>query len=410
MEKKINLFLVILYILIGFLPNFGAVDRVATQWVYLNIISLLSGLFFLKYSCYDLPAYVFKNKPLLLFLIFVLWALLSITYSINVNESIISVIRLLSIFIAGLMLGVHLFKIENLKYLFVWVILPILIIETLFPFYTLIQIINAIGNYSFQYANDLETFTPNKNITAAILSGHLGFVFIIKYYLKKWEILLLLLVSLSASMVFFISARASIIGIIMSLVLILFLTLIKAKENTRYVVKVITFVFIGFLISTLVVGSSSNLSLQKRLTSINTEDTSTNERLRYYKHGLDHIVSNPLIGIGIGNWKLKSIEYDKSNIKNYIVPYHLHNDFLQYGAEMGILATLLYLLIFLWILIINIKRMDKNYFLSTSLIFAISILFFDSNFNFPHHRPIMMVFFIFIISLTELNRRTQIEK
>ena len=58
--------------------------------------------------------------------------------------------------------------------------------------------------------------------------------------------------------------------------------------------------------------------------------------------------SNPIFGVGLGNWKLKSIDYDSKDITGYVVPYHAHSDFIQLGAELGILGFLLYLGIFLW--------------------------------------------------------------
>ena len=62
-----------------------------------------------------------------------------------------------------------------------------------------------------------------------------------------------------------------------------------------------------------------------------------NQRLRYYEDVLTHMISNPILGVGLGNWKLKSIEYDSKDIIGYVVPYHAHSDFIQLGAELGII-------------------------------------------------------------------------
>ena len=48
------------------------------------------------------------------------------------------------------------------------------------------------------------------------------------------------------------------------------------------------------------------------------------------------MTSNPILGVGLGNWKIKSIDYDSKDIKGYVVPYHAHSDFIQLGAELGI--------------------------------------------------------------------------
>ena len=80
--------------------------------------------------------------------------------------------------------------------------------------------------------------------------------------------------------------------------------------------------------------------------SFSTNDGSVNQRLRYYEDVLIHLKSSPILGVGLGNWKLKSIEYDANDIKGYVVPYHAHSDFIQLGAELGILG-LLYMSVFL---------------------------------------------------------------
>ena len=73
-----------------------------------------------------------------------------------------------------------------------------------------------------------------------------------------------------------------------------------------------------------------------------------NQRLRYYEDVLN-IWPQPILGVGLGNWKFKSIDYDKKDILGYTVPYHAHSDFIQLGAELGILLDFLYLTIFLFV-------------------------------------------------------------
>ena len=82
------------------------------------------------------------------------------------------------------------------------------------------------------------------------------------------------------------------------------------------------------------------------ITSSSKSDDSKNQRLRYYKAGVEQVSNNPIIGVGFGNWKLESIKYDKDASIQYIVPYHMHNDFLQIGAELGLIGFVLYLLFF----------------------------------------------------------------
>ena len=126
---------------------------------------------------------------------------------------------------------------------------------------------------------------------------------------------------------------------------------------------------------------------------LNTNDGSVNQRLRYYEDVLTHISQNPLLGVGIGNWKLSSIDYDKDDITGYIVPYHAHSDFIQLGAELGFIGFLLYLGIFLFaayyafILLFRTKLDKDDQWFVFLLITALGVYFIDANLNFPIARP-----------------------
>ena len=410
MRLNINYLFLILYLITGFIPNFGSIDRIAAHWLYLNIIGFLSIVFFLlKKPDKDIIKSIKANKPLLILIVFGVWAAFSILYSINVNESIISTVRLFSQILATIMIGLHLSHINSLKNIFVFVIFPIIVYEIFCPIAEIYKITSA-GYFTFEMSNYLKTFTPNKNITAAIITAHMGFFFVLRFFLKKLENLFILLFFLGTVAIIFISSRASILGLILSLSLIYIITFFRKRENIYFLNKVCLSVIFAFIVSNLYLGSDNTASVQSRIKSISTNDQSTNQRVRFYKHGITQLLKDPILGIGIGTWKQKSIEYDSESIQNYIVPYHLHNDYLQYGTELGIIGMFLYLLVFLVILIENIKRIDSNYFLSASLIISVSVLFIDSNFNFPHQRPIMMILLAIIISLTELNRTKEFEK
>ena len=74
------------------------------------------------------------------------------------------------------------------------------------------------------------------------------------------------------------------------------------------------------------------------------------------------MTSNPILGVGLGNWKIKSIDYDSKDIKGYVVPYHAHSDFIQLGAELGVLGFLLYSGLFLIAIIYSLKLLIKKDF------------------------------------------------
>ena len=142
-----------------------------------------------------------------------------------------------------------------------------------------------------------------------------------------------------------------------------------------------------------------NNLITERVNSINIDrsDDSVNERLRYYSHAIESIKKNPFTGVGIGNWKLKSIDYDNQDIRSYIVPFHTHNDILQVGAEIGILGLLSYVFLMLNLLIIKkiLNRVSSDY----DIIVLLMIISYgiDSMLNFPISRAISHMNFIFIL-------------
>ena len=104
------------------------------------------------------------------------------------------------------------------------------------------------------------------------------------------------------------------------------------------------------------------------------------------------------MGIGIGNWKIKSMKYDAKYATAYRVPFHAHNDFLQVAAESGVLASLFFILFLLYPFYVFIKHKiynntDLKYFIILLMILVYTI---DTLLNFPIARPISHIFLIFM--------------
>ena len=119
------------------------------------------------------------------------------------------------------------------------------------------------------------------------------------------------------------------------------------QELSLNLYYVFPLIFALILNQTLISDKGADALSRAATISVSTNDGSVNQRLRYYEDVLTHITKNPVLGVGIGNWKLSSIDYDKEDIEGYIVPYHAHSDFIQLGAELGFVGFLLYLGVFL---------------------------------------------------------------
>ena len=175
---------------------------------------------------------------------------------------------------------------------------------------------------------------------------------------------------------------------------------------------------IAYSLSTYVIASSDQGNVASRVSSIvtSTNDSSINTRLRYYGHALNHISRNPLLGAGIGNWKIYSIKYDKDDIQNYIIPYNAHNDILEATAETGILGGVFFLSFF-GILFYYVFQMLKNAIVKIQnvnfylmLSFPFIVYFVDLNLNFPTSRPFSLYILMIYISLVLFIKNNNYEK
>ena len=209
-----------------------------------------------------------------------------------------------------------------------------------------------------------------------------------------------------------IQSRASFIavGLITIAYIGLNIALYFKKNNSWKQILQIKYILIPLLISIYVnqifLSSRGADAISRAATiSISTNDGSVNQRLRYYEDVLTHLASNPIFGVGLGNWKLKSIDYDKKDITGYVVPYHAHSDFIQLGAELGIVGFLLYIGIFIWVVYYTYRllcfselSLDEKVFVFL-IITALGVYSIDANLNFPIARPQVLVVWALIIAL-----------
>jgi O-antigen ligase len=209
-----------------------------------------------------------------------------------------------------------------------------------------------------------------------------------------------------SSSLFFLLTRGALLAFLMLGILIVSFVIYNQQNHIKYKSKIIGLlvaISIGYFISNSVMSNddSSNLVAERVASiSVNTEDESIGQRLRYYKLSTQIIGKNFLTGIGIGNWKFQSIAYDASNIREYTVPYHAHNDFLQVASEVGIFGLLAYMCVFLIPILGSIKHIftAKNKLIGVCLLGALSVYLIDSMLNFPISRPISHVYFLFILA------------
>jgi O-antigen ligase len=390
-----------------FIPIFGAVDKVATHFLGLSILSCILSVYlcFFAIQTNDTIWLKLKREPILIVnLIFLIWGAFSFFYSKNIPEYVI-VISEYSLYFITIILLIVIASINrlNINYL---ILLPItaLFIEEYLLIIDFLELTsyNIFNNYN---VGELKGFAMNKNIAVASVLIKIPFILYALSIKKKivFDLILSIILILASGLIVIGSARSIILGLFLVLILSVFL-LVYLKN------KKAVFLFVGLILagvsSAYFVNLNTNKNLVERIESIQNfeNDQSASQRLRYYKHGVNHILSNPIIGTGLGNWKIESIQYESKYMSRYIVPYTLHNDFLEVGTELGIIGMILYLLIFILIirfLITSIRKTnnEKRKLLFFSILFCFAAYLVDANFNFPLARTEIQINIIFLTSL-----------
>ena len=423
--KHLFKFFIVLTLAVGFIPNIGAIDKVAPQWLFLNLIGsvfLLTSFYFNKNDLLE----IFKNKTFKVLGLFLIWISCSYFYAINPVESLVVSSQYFSWILLFILFYFSLKSIINPFNFISGIISLYLIIEI---FLILNPILSSGMEGGIQYRSNLYIgAAANINITAFSILYKIPFlVYFIQCSKLKSSIKLLISLLVVSSSFFIINTllltrSAILITILISLLYIFVGIYLKLEKKiiTRFSSIFIFSILISYGLNTLVSNFyGSELSSSNRLQTITNifssdstkKDGSISQRLNFYSQAIEQIQENPIFGVGIGNWKIKSIDYDKNNIVGYRVPYHVHNDFLELATEIGIIGMVLYLLIIL-ISVITVLRLlkrnfwghfNRNEFIKAfSMLLFFIIFFIDSMLNFPIARPIEIILFIMIISYVSL--------
>ena len=408
-------FFLVLYLCIGFIPNWAAVDKIAPQWLGMNILNSIVVLYLLYNRKHFFEAFskTLSSKLTWLYGFFILWAAGSFFYAINQTEQLVNITRQVNVFLMYACMLVLVGKIPNKISFLSWIIVFILTVEI---YYVLIQAMEMIETNGAIQPGALKGVTANRNITAFSLAIKMPFVYYLLHTQKKLFIkiglaVLTFTVFLGLTMI---QSRASFLatgfGIVAFMGALVILYLKSEKKNS----KMLFFSSLGVLLPLLLAITINQTVLKNKgadavsraatIGAITTDDSIT-ARIRYYTDVLNQFQSSPIFGVGLGNWKLKSIDFDKYDINGYVVPYHAHSDFIQLGAELGLFGFLSYLgiffvtLFFAYKIITNTNRSLQERLFVFLLIVALGIYSVDASLNFPIARPQVLVVWTLILAL-----------
>ena len=405
-------FLIIL-LCIAYVPNLDAVDKIAPQWLAMSIINLVI-LLFLYFHRKNIISHltVFFNTFLsYLYIFFIIWAALSYFYAINQTEVIVNISRQFNVMVMYFNMGILLSQIKGKIKFIVSAITIFLAIEVYAVFDQALEMINTSGRIS---GGALKGLTANRNITAFSIAVKIPFLFYFLYSAKKeqYKFFGSVLFTLSLISLSMIQSRASLLATFFAIVafttvnIFMFFKVEKLKKYWVLIAYTIVPVIFTLFVNQVYLAKKGAdvVSRAATIAKVTTDDSIT-ARIRYYSSVLEHLSSNPVFGVGLGNWKLKSIEYDKYDVKGYVVPYHAHSDFIQLGAELGWIGFFSYIGIFIIIIFFVFKLIQKsnnsidNKIFFFLLLTGLGVYSVDSSLNFPIARPHVLVIWTLILAL-----------
>lgn len=417
-------FIVMLFVaailVIDFLPPFQCSEIINPQFLYLSILNVLMGTFI-----YFNPSIiengfvsVFKKSIVVkTYLAFLILCALSVFAARNMNLSISRYFNLLTALGLFANLAILLYK---RKHLFYNVLLIVGIATFLQSFTELMNFMKVSKAESLATAlTKFKGNTGNINILAASLNVKIPFTLMGVLLFSDWKKWFMATAFFFASIgVFLTSARASLISFILITIIYLVIAITSKSLQKQRILNIVP---IGVLIiASLFVANNTFKRMQRqqslaryesvanRLATLNAKDASVSSRLFIWNNAKDITLSNPLLGLGLGNYLIESIAYDSIQYNNGDASLHSHNDFLEIFAETGIVNGLIFLSLFVLVLITAIKKIYKKEdsiekYIAVLTLMVLIVYGVDSMFNFPMFRPTMMVFFSFFLALSVIN-------
>ena len=393
-------------------PNWMAFDSNATKFYTFAILNLVvvALVFFIKEFRERTQVLFgfFTNKMGIAYSLIMVMALLSFSKAINTEEAILHFFKIFTAFSAAWMVSALVIYYKE-------GIVVLALAMTILLCYDFLVAMDGIKGVIKGTTTDLaiKGSYSNKNILASAMFIKIPFAIWLFYFRKENFLRIIggIGITLGTLAIFFMSTRTFYLATILTMVVFIIygaidFFILKRRETGVKVLIHVGLVVIAFGIFSFVQNYlypqevRQSTSFGARLAEVaNQENQSNNLRkTAWVITATDMIPNDPLLGVGIGNWKVRFLEYENSYSSHYIYMYKNHNDFLELTAEVGIFGGLAFVAIFILAAFYFIKSTYKNkdseqeqwFFLPLFGLFAYS---FDAFFNFPQDRPEIQALF-----------------
>lgn len=303
-------------------------------------------------------------SPILIFLIIVVLGFLINAFRFSSISNMIDLIRLILALITGIAIGSNIKDRSNLIILFkTWAVSATLSSATSIFFFfsngysitTLLNlnILSVVEFYSIKFSNSVFFEDPNNLASYLLVSIFITIgLSVDKYITYKYKYLFLTIQILGLVLTLSRSAY-------MAASITVFIYLFAHKiTNHKWLLLKIGLIFIVLVNSFSVINS---------VNSVLNSDLSVLSRSGLWQVGLNMSLSNPILGVGIGNSSILFNQYINSSLVLYNP--HFHNLFLTISAETGLIGFIFFISIFFKHLYMWFQSNDKLYvFLCLGLI------------------------------------------
>lgn len=406
-------------------PNLEAFDSNGPKFMTIALLNLVvfAYLFTRKEvkQNTDLSLGFFKSWAGIFYTLLMVVSLLSFVKAINVLESILHFSKIFTVFSAAYLVSVIVRSDRRYLTHLALGMTGLLLFDGISVFYN-------IHKYVTGELADIvliKTVYSNKNILAASIFVKLPFALWLLTFETGWKRLFATVSGLAGLVaILFMSSRAFYIGLFfLTVAYLAYLGLNYFREKNKKFTRLILFYAGGLVAAILIFAMTQqflypkkegiyNVGITERLSTISTKEESSNKRLSAWERSFHIIKQEPLLGCGLGNWKVATLKEENETNPNYIYQYKAHNDFIETTTEVGIFGGLFFAAIFVVILFrffMSVKNQVDNEYLKYLFLPAFGLIayFFDAFFNFPQDRPeIQALFALFAgagIALTQMS-------
>ena len=223
-------------------------------------------------------------------------------------------------------------------------------------------------------------FFPDPHVASFYFGIITPFAAGLYYHTKKWHYLICAVFIVIADLLTF--SRGGYIGLLagVTCALILFWSRLHTKVQ-----HIITLLLIS---SVLLFCIPQNPITQRFLSSFDSSDTSTTQRVELWSQAISTISQKPFLGTGLGAYP-----YIINPLADYRTPIYAHNIYLDICVELGLIGFFTFFGAIIFSIYIFLKNKDKlfSYFAIISIVIFLTHAIFDTPIYSVHILPILLL-------------------